>query len=136
MSQLGNSIPGFQLTTSLQRLLEQFQTVVKYKSPSEKYRKRFQKFSNQTGSHPNVNNQLAGVTSLYQLSKLVTRLFKNEVSHTNSSVQTLPHRKRSLEPHVPSPNQFFTQRYIPMRQASTESRMFCSTSLITSSHKQ
>ena len=36
MSQLGNSIPGFQYTTFLQRLLKQFQTAMIYKSPSHK----------------------------------------------------------------------------------------------------
>ena len=36
MSQLGNSIPGFQYTTFLQRLLKQFQTAMMYKSPSHK----------------------------------------------------------------------------------------------------
>ena len=30
-----------------------------------KSQKHFQKFSSQTGSRPNANNQLAGVTSLY-----------------------------------------------------------------------
>ena len=56
-----------------------------YKSPSLKKRqKHFQKFSSQTGSHSNASNQLAGVTSLYQTSRLVTRLFKNEMIQSNS----------------------------------------------------
>ena len=84
MSQLGNSIPGFQYTTFPQRLLKQFQTAMIYKSPSHKYQKHFQKFSSQTGSRPDANNQLASVTSLYQTSRLVTRLFKNEMIHPNS----------------------------------------------------
>ena len=85
MSQLGNSIPGFQYTTFLQRLLKQFQTAMIYKSPSHKKRqKHFQKFSSQTGSRPNASNHLAGVTSLYQTSRLVTRLVKNEMFHSNS----------------------------------------------------
>ena len=85
MSQLENSIPGFQHITFLQRLLKQFQTAMIYKSPSHKKRqKHFQKFSSQTGSRPNASNQLAGVTSLYQTSRLVTRLFKNDVIHSNS----------------------------------------------------
>ena len=85
MSQLGNSIRGFQYTTFLQRLLKRFQTAMIYKSPSHKKRqKHFQKFSSQTGSRPNANNQLAGVTSLYQTSRLVTRLLKNEMFHSNS----------------------------------------------------
>ena len=46
--------------------------------------KHFQKFSSQTGSRPNASNQLAGVTSLYQTSRLVTRLVKNEMIHSNS----------------------------------------------------
>ena len=85
MSELGNSIPGFQRTTFLQRLSKQFQTAMIYKSPSHKKRqKHFQKFSSQTGSHSNASNQLAGVTSLYQMSRLVTRLFKNEMIQSNS----------------------------------------------------
>ena len=49
-----------------------------------KRQKHFQKFSSQTGSRPNASNQLAGVTSLYQTSRLVTRLVKNEMFHSNS----------------------------------------------------
>ena len=54
-----------------------------------KSQKHFQKFSSQTGSRPNANNQLAGVTSLYQTSRLVTRLFKNEMIHSNSFTKIL-----------------------------------------------
>ena len=36
MSELGNSIPGFQWTTFLQRLSKQFQTAMTFKSPSLK----------------------------------------------------------------------------------------------------
>ena len=49
-----------------------------------KRQKHFQKFSSQIGSRPNASNQLAGVTSLYQTSRLVTRLVKNEMIHSNS----------------------------------------------------
>ena len=84
MSQLENSIPGFQYTTFPQRLLKQFQTAIYTNDLVTKRQKHFQKFSSQTGSRPNANNQLAGVTSLYQTSRLVTRLFKNEMIHSNS----------------------------------------------------
>ena len=85
MSQLGNSIPGFRYTTFPQRLLKQFQTAMIYKSPSHKHVRNISKSSqSQTGSRPNANNQLAGVTSLYQTSRLVTRLVKNEMFHSNS----------------------------------------------------
>ena len=61
-----------------------------------KRQKHFQKFSSQTGSRPNASNQLAGVTSLYQTSRLVTRLVKNEMfqsnSYTKSSRNTEQHR--------------------------------------------
>ena len=43
MSQLGNSIPGFQYTTFLQRLLKQFRTAMIYKSPSHKPSETFPK---------------------------------------------------------------------------------------------
>ena len=82
-----------------------------YKSPSLKKRqKHFQKFSSQTGSHSNASNQLAGVTSLYQTSRLVTRLFKNEMIQSNSftkpscSCRTTWNLMFHLQKH------FFTQR--------------------------
>ena len=49
-----------------------------------KRQKHLQKFSSQAGPRPNASNQLAGVTSLYQTSRLVTRLVKNEMFHSNS----------------------------------------------------
>ena len=85
MSQLGNPIPGFQYTTFPQRLLKQFRTAILFTNHLvTKHQKHFQKFSSQTGSRPNASNQLAGVTSLYQTSRLVTRLVKNEMFHSNS----------------------------------------------------
>ena len=95
MSQLGNSIPGFQYTTFLQRLLKQFQTAMIYKSPSHKNVRNISKSSpSQTGSRPNANNQLAGVTSLYQTSRLVTRLVKNEMFHSNSYKKSSCHTEQ------------------------------------------
>ena len=53
------------------RLSKQFQAVWNTNSPNDKSSEDFQKFSKQTGSHPNVNNQLA---KLY-------KLVKNEVNY-------------------------------------------------------
>ena len=63
MSQLVNSIPGFQLT-NLRFFKERFVETIPAATNLQshlvaKTSKHFQKFSKQTGSHPNVNNHLA-----------------------------------------------------------------------------
>ena len=113
MSQLENSIPGFQYTTFLQRLLKQFQTAMIYKSPSHKNVRNISKSSQvKLVLVQTQNNQLAGVTSLYQTSRLVTRLFKNEMIHSNSFYKILLQYRTTWNLLFHLQKQFFAQRHL------------------------
>ena len=102
---------------------------------SIKRQKHFQKFSSQTGSRPNASNQLAGVTSLYQTSRLVTRLFKNEMIHSNSFTKS----SCNTEQHGTSCSISTTVLHTEMSSHSSKlpwgTKMFCSTSQLISSHQ-
>ena len=136
MSQLVNSIPGFQLTNLVSSNKVCWNNSSCYKSTNSPSSKTLPKFSQQTGSHPNVSNQQMLVSRLNtcidvrKLYKLLTTRFSFSRTGLNSTCESYVDMQTNILRNMLSHLQVSSSHRndISLLQATKENRMFYSTS--------